>query len=546
MRRLEDRLREKDILSEELINTALKKAAETHRHLAVVLLEDGFVPEGILLPVLAEHHGLRLVSIESYKIDASAVKAIPAKIAVHYKIMPLKLEDDTLTIGVYNPADLSPSEDIEANFGFRVERVLAPKREIMEALRKYYGVGAETVERILADTDLSLGGGYLYKDETQDLEKAADDASVIKLVNQLVQEAIQDNATDIHFEALRDGVSIRRRIDGILFETSVPRNIRLLYQAIVTRLKLMAGLDIVERRLPQDGKARVKIGNREYDLRISIVPAIHGEDVVIRILPAAMLFDLGQLGFSETHLKALEKYLSKPYGIIFITGPTGSGKSTTLYACLNKLNSREKKIITIEDPVEYELRGLIQTQINPSIGLTFARALRSMLRHDPDIMMVGEVRDKETAEIAIQTAMTGHLVLSTLHTNDAASAAVRLMDMGIDPYLIASTVHVFIAQRLVRSICSNCKEKAYHGNSVRYRGRGCRMCRNTGYSGRVAICERVEVTDDVRELILKRATAAEIRRAADAAGLETLAADGFQKVEAGITTEEEILRVTFV
>jgi general secretion pathway protein E len=306
----------------------------------------------------------------------------------------------------------------------------------------------------------------------------------------------------------------------------------------------MSHLDIVERRLPQDGRARVKIGHSEYDLRISVVPSMHGEDVVIRILPATMLFDLGDLGFSDRHRALLETCVARPHGIIFVTGPTGSGKSTTLYACLSRLNVRSRKIITLEDPVEYELPGVMQTQMNPKIGLTFARALPSMLRHDPDVMMVGEVRDRETAEIAVQTAMTGHLVLSTLHTNDAASGAVRLGDMGVDPYLITSTVHVFIAQRLVRVICPACKASYVADGKTLYRGAGCPDCGGTGYRGRVAIAEFIELVPEIQTLILERASATQIRAAADALDMSTLADDGMAKVAQGVTTIEEVLRVT--
>jgi type II secretory ATPase GspE/PulE/Tfp pilus assembly ATPase PilB-like protein len=324
----------------------------------------------------------------------------------------------------------------------------------------------------------------------------------------------------------------------------MPRSMRLLYAAIVSRIKLMSGLDIVERRLPQDGRARVKIGAQEFDLRTSVVPSLHGEDVVIRILPSVMLFDLSQLGLAERDVGVLQKLIARPHGILFATGPTGSGKSTTLYACLSRLNTADRKIITIEDPVEYEVRGLTQTQVNPRIGLTFARSLRSMLRHDPDVMMVGEVRDRETAEIAIQTAMTGHLVLSTLHTNDAAGAAVRLTDMGIEPYLIASTVLAFMAQRLVRVICSSCREPFQEGGETFYRGRGCRNCSGTGFRGRVAICEVLPLEPAIRDLILRRSPAAEIRAKADELGFGDLPADGWEKARQGVTTREEVLRVT--
>jgi type II secretory ATPase GspE/PulE/Tfp pilus assembly ATPase PilB-like protein len=318
-----------------------------------------------------------------------------------------------------------------------------------------------------------------------------------------------------------------------------------LYPAIISRIKLMAGLNIVERRLPQDGRARVNIGHLQYDLRVSVVPSVHGENIVIRILPTSMLFSLEQLGLSPGHSKILMDLIQLPHGIVFVTGPTGSGKSTTLYACLTRLNTRDHKIITIEDPVEYEIKGIMQTQVNPRIDLTFARALRSMLRHDPDIMMVGEVRDRETAEITIQTALTGHLVFSTLHTNDAASAAIRLLDMGVDPYLIASTVRAFMAQRLVRVVCEHCREWFDFNGRRCSRGRGCTQCNGTGYRGRVAISEILQLFPEIQDLILRRASARDIRQKAVSMGMQTLAGDGWEKITQGITTVEEVSRVTF-
>ena len=541
MRRLEDRLRESGCLGDEALGLALRRAAERRVPLAVVLIEERLVEEAALLPILAAHHGLAQVSLDQVTVEDRAIKAVPAKLAAHYEILPVRLDGSTLTVAVWNPGDSRAADDLQAHLGLAVERVLAGRRDILDALRRFYGVGAGTVARLLSE-----GGGAEIErrgEDSQDLEQQAGDVSVIRLVNQLLQEAIRDLATDIHFEARRDGVAVRRRIDGILFETPVPKDLRLLYPAIVSRIKLMSGLDIVERRLPQDGRARVHLESAEYDLRVSVVPAQHGEDVVVRILPAVMLFDLGQLGFSAANRAAIEGYLARPHGLLFVTGPTGSGKSTTLYACLSRLNRPDRKVITIEDPIEYELRGLTQTQVNPPIGLTFGRALRSMLRHDPDVMMVGEVRDRETAEIAIQAAMTGHLVLSTLHTNDAAGAAVRLQDMGIDPYLVVSTVQVFMAQRLVRTLCVECREPVADATGTRFRARGCKACRQTGYRGRVAICELVDLAEPVRACILRKASSAEIRHEADRLGMETLAVDGLHKVEAGVTTEEEVRRV---
>ncbi len=539
---LKDRLLARGLISNERLAEAVEITRRTHASLPDVLLEHRLVGEEALLEVLAGIYGLEFLRLRDSQVDARAVKAVSAKLASHYGVMPVRLRDNVLTLAVADPLDVSASEDIETNLGFQVERVLACRADIAEGLRRHYGVGAETVERILAESKGDEEPAAV--DTAHDLEKMAADTSVVKLVNQLIQEAIQSRATDIHFEVYRDGAILRRRIDGLLYDTSIHESIRLLYPAIISRIKLMSGLNIVERRMPQDGRARVKIGASEYDLRISIVPAQHGEDVVIRILPATMVFDLGQLGFSEPQLKALQKFSETPHGIIFVTGPTGSGKSTTLYACLTRLNTRERKIITIEDPVEYEIRGITQTQVNPKIGLTFAHALRSMLRHDPDVMLVGEVRDRETAEIAIQTAMTGHLVLSSLHTNDAAGAAVRLIDMGIDPYLITSTVLVFAAQRLVRTICPDCRESYESSGKRLFRGRGCRTCNQSGFRGRIAISELLPIAPEIADLILQRAPARQIRAKADELGMATMAQDGWEKVARGVTTAEEVLRVT--
>jgi len=539
---LEKRLLDGGLLSPAQLEKAKEDARLSRRSLTDVLVDNELVSETALLNILADQHGLSFLSIEDTFIDPAAIKSVSAKLAAHYGTVPVKLDGNVLTIAVSNPLDMSAAEDIEVNHGYHVERVLACRPDIRKALRKYYGVGAETVERILAEGPDRES--VETREVSHDIEKMAEDASVVKLVNQLLQEAINARATDIHFEAGRDQIVTRRRIDGVLYDTQIARDMRLLYPAIVSRIKLMAGLNIVERRLPQDGRARVKVRAAQYDLRISVVPAIHGEDVVIRILPATMLFDLSQLGFSNEHLEQLKQYISKPHGIIFVTGPTGSGKSTTLYACLSRLNTRERKIITIEDPVEYELKGLTQTQINPRIGLTFARSLRSMLRHDPDVMMVGEVRDRETAETAIQTAMTGHLVLSTLHTNDAAGAAVRLIDMGIDPYLVTSTVLVFVAQRLVRVVCRNCKQSYEADGNVYFRGTGCRECNNSGFYGRMAICELLPLTPGIQGLILQKSSAADIRAKADELGMRTLPQDGLEKVKTGSTTPEELARVT--
>ncbi|OVE76586.1 hypothetical protein BVX97_00730 [bacterium E08(2017)] len=542
--KLADRLVDKGLLTKDQLEKALERSRVAYKPLPQVLREENLVSESDLLKVMAEQHGLEFVVLADMALDQAAIKSVSAKLTSHYSVMPTALTGKTLTLAVSNPLDMAPVEDIETNLGLRVERVLACTDDIMKALRKHYGVGADTVEKILAEnTDRD---DVQVLEESHDLEKMAEDASVVRLVNQLLQEAIEDRATDIHFEMHRGEVIVRRRIDGVMYDTSIAKNMMLLYPAIVSRIKLMSGLNIVERRMPQDGRARVRIQNNDYDLRISIVPAIHGEDIVIRILPSTMLFDVGKLGYSDEHLDSLKHYISQPHGIIFVTGPTGSGKSTTLYACMSQLNTRDRKIITIEDPVEYELKGITQTQINTKIGLTFAHSLRSMLRHDPDIMMVGEVRDKETAEIATATAMTGHLVLSTLHTNDAAGGAVRLIDMGIDPYLITSTVQLFIAQRLVRVICAECRESYEDNGKTLYRGAGCKNCNNSGFQGRVAIAEFLPLIPEIQELIIAKSSAKVIRDKANALGMKTLLQDGQEKVLAGVTTAEELLRVTSI
>ena len=384
---------------------------------------------------------------------------------------------------------------------------------------------------------------------------------MVRLVNQILQQAIHGRATDIHFEHFRSELLLRYRVDGILYDAQVSENMRYLYPAIISRIKVMANLDIVERRVPQDGRAKVKIAEQEYELRVSVLPTLSGENVVIRILPMLMLFSMADLGMQPGELQILQRVLQKPHGIIFVTGPTGSGKTTTLYTCLSRLNTRERKIITIEDPVEYELRGVSQIQVNPKINLTFAGALRSILRHDPDVIMVGEVRDFETASITIQTALTGHLVFSTLHTNDAAGAATRLIDMGIDPFLITSSVEMFVAQRLIRKICAQCKEpsktpldksqlanlpKGVDPGKPVFRGKGCSACNNTGYKGRTGIYELLVMNETIREMILRKESSDKVEARAVELGMKPMAQDGWEKVFAGITTPEEVQRVTQV
>jgi type II secretion system protein E len=557
--RLGDILVEKKIITPQELEMAVKEQEKTKEVLGQILIKMGLITERELLQALAEQQGIAFVELKEIEIDEKVIKRVPAKFAWHYKIMPISIESNILTVAISNPFDMWPLDDLETNLGYRVEKVLATSQDILEAIRKYYGVGAETIERILAEERPGEEERLevAVKEKVEDLEKMVEDASVIKLVNQILQQAINDRATDVHIEHFRDELILRYRVDGILYDTQVSEKIRYLYPAIVSRIKVMSGLDIIERRLPQDGRAKVKIGKSEYDLRVSVIPTLYGENIVIRILPTTMLFSISDLGMSKRDLEILERLLRKPHGIIFVTGPTGSGKSTTLYASLSKLNTRERKIVTIEDPIEYELRGVSQTQINPRINLTFARMLRSMLRHDPDVIMVGEVRDFETAEITIQTALTGHLVFSTLHTNDAAGGITRLIDMGIDPFLISSSVEAFIAQRLVRVICPKCKIKIQNSKvkiaelttgrkTEVYQGKGCKACNNTGYTGRTGIYEILLVSDEIKKLILEKTSSDIIKKKAIELGMKTLKEDGWEKALAGITTIEEVMRVTQV
>ncbi|MBN1869291.1 MAG: Flp pilus assembly complex ATPase component TadA [Candidatus Omnitrophica bacterium] len=557
--RIGDILVEKKIITQEELDLAVKEHQNTKEFLGQALVRLNIITEEKLLKVLAEQQGVKFLNLKEMKIADKVIESVPAKFAWHYKIMPIRIDGNVLTVAISNPFDMWPIDDLETNLGYRVEIALAVASDITDAIRKYYGVGADTIERILAEapkTEVKEEEGG-SQEKVQDLETGAEDASVVKLVNQILQQAISDRATDIHLEHYRDELLLRYRVDGVLYDTQVSENIKYLYPAIVSRIKVMANLNIVERRIPQDGRAKAKIGDKEYELRISIIPTLYGENIVIRILSTLMLLSIKDLGMEEKEIRVVEGLLAKPHGIIFVTGPTGSGKTTTLYTCLSKLNTRERKIITIEDPVEYELRGVSQIQVNPKIDLTFAAALRSILRHDPDVIMVGEVRDTETAQITIQTALTGHLVFSTIHTNTAAGGATRLVDMGIDPFLITSSVEAFIAQRLVRVICPECKtqvtgETLDIGETLPgidpgrpfYRGKGCPSCNNTGYKGRAGIYEILVMNEAIRELILKKASSDVIERRSREMGVKSLAHSGWEKVFAGVTTPEEVRRVT--
>jgi len=427
-------LLKKGLITQEQLNQALKDSAGQEDMLGKVLVSGGLLKEEDLLRILSEQFNLPFYArLKDAHISGEVVKAVPAKFVQHYGFMPISLEGSVLTVAVYNPMDIWLAENIKLNLGFAVKRVLATRREVETAIHKYYGAVAGTVDRIM-EGKVSAGTKLIKDESVEDIEKNADEASVIKLVNQIISEAIKMQATDIHIEIYVDKVVLRYRIDGVLREMKMPQDAYYIEPAIVSRIKIMCHLDVVEHRVPQDGRAKVRLlDGQEVDLRVSILQGYFGENVVIRILPSHVLLDLDKIGFLPQDLDTINKLIQKPNGIILITGPTGSGKTTTLYTCLTRLNRKEVKIISIEDPVEYAIEGITQIHVNPKVGLTFASALRSVLRHDPDIMMIGEIRDSETADLAIRSSLTGHLVFSTLHTNDSATGIARLMDMGIQP-----------------------------------------------------------------------------------------------------------------
>ncbi len=556
--RLGEILIQKKLITPQALEHGLVEQKKSGELLGRVLVRLGYLSERQLLEGLAAHLQLPIVSIKQLTVDEQAIKKVPVRFAWHYRCMPVRLKGKTLTLAMSDPLQVRPVDDLKVHYGLEADVVLSTDSEIQEAIQHYYGVGADTVGEIL-DAAPSNGQSPSHSTSTEepttDLERMAGDASIIRLVNQLLLEAYRARASDVHIEPYRDSLSIRYRVDGVLYDVPVPDEIRRFHQAIISRIKIMSGLDIVEKRLPQDGRIKVTVGSEEVELRVSIMPSLYGENVVLRLLPIKMLFDLDRLGMAPEDLKTLEQTIAKPHGVIFVTGPTGSGKTTTLYTCLSRLNTPDRKIITIENPIEYELKGVTQIPVAPKLGFTFMEGLRSMLRHDPDVMMVGEVRDQESADITIRMALTGHLVFSTLHTNDAAGSVTRLLDMGIEPYLISSTVLAFIAQRLVRMICPDCKAVdptpvVLHGKtqeqipSTVYKGKGCEACRMSGYRGRLGIYEVLVINPAVRALIMEKAPAETIKQHLVTGGWKTMRQDGWQKVAAGKTTPEEVLRVT--
>ncbi len=539
------------------LDQGLLKQQASGDFICAALIKLGFVSEEKVFNVLSCQLNIPYVKLKEIDIQPLVIKKVPAKFVSHYKLVPYDFKYNFLYVAMTDPLDVRILDDIKLLLGFEVKGALASEDDIRAAIRKYYGVGAETVEQIIAQKPQAQESEL--EKNIEDLETLAEDASIIKFVNQVLTEAINDRATDVHLEPFQNELRVRYRIDGLLYDINVPQTVKYFHQAIVSRIKIMSKMNIAEKRIPQDGRIKIKVNEQELDLRVSVIPTVFGESVQIRILSSGQFLELTKLGLSQDNLKIIRNLITRQHGIIFVTGPTGSGKSTTLYAALAEINSSSVKIITIEDPVEYQLRGINQIQVKPEIGFTFAAALRHMLRHDPDVMMVGEVRDAETAEIAIRSALTGHLVFSTLHTNDAAGAVTRLLDMGIEPFLVSSSLECLIAQRLIRLLCVKCKvplksaslaleEIKRSGLNAEgaqlYDAVGCKDCRFTGYYARTAIYEIITVLEPIREMILNRASSQQIKQRAVSLGMKTLRQDGLAKVLQGLTTITEVLRVT--
>jgi len=557
-KQLEKILIETGAITKEALEKAQEEQCSKGGHLGEILIKGGFITQDDLLAVLSKTFNILPLNLSRINIDPKISQLIPEKAARHYRVIPISKVDEVLTVVISDPLNILAIEHVRQMTGCEVRAVITSDSDLNETLDKCYS-DSGLVEDLLKDireSDLE------FKKEEDDVDTAqimaeTQEAPVIKLVNFIVIQAIKERASDIHLEAYENAVRVRYRIDGVLHEKhSFPKR---MYPAIVSRIKIISELDIAERRLPQDGRFKIRIGERGVDFRVNVLPGSFGEKVTIRILDSSSLpRELQELGFDEDSLKKFQEGILHPYGIILVTGPTGSGKTTTLYSALRQINIPDRQIITVEDPVEYSLMGINQIHIRPEIGLTFPAALRAILRADPDVVMVGEIRDKETAEISVKAALSGHLTFSTLHTNDSVGAISRLIDMGIEPFLISSSLVMVVAQRLARKICGQCKEmfkvpqdalkdiglKSEIPTDVLYRGRGCKACNNTGYRGRVAVVEVLNLNDEIKELIMKRADSNQIKKVAVASGMETLRDNALRKVLAGITTIEEVMRIT--
>ena len=541
--RLGEMLIARQQITQEDLDRALELQKERGEKLGKILVDLGFIAHRDVLSALSDQIGVPLVAIEGPPAVSPETEKVSARFLRQFRCFPVALQDSTVTLAMGDPLDFETIAAVRAFTGLRVEPALAPEQEIIDAVDRYYGDSQEK-------SPTGFDGDAEASENLEHLRDMASEAPVIRTVNAMIAQAVEKRASDIHIEPFEKEFRIRFRVDGVLYSQDPPP--REMKAAMISRLKLMAKLNIAERRLPQDGRIKIKSLGREVDLRVSTLPTLYGESVVMRLLDrsAGDFYDLKKLGFDQHMLGRMEHYTSMPHGIFLVTGPTGSGKSTTLYSALKRINKTDKKIITIEDPVEYQMDGINQIHVNPQIGLTFASGLRHIVRQDPDVIMVGEIRDRETADVAIRASLTGHFVFSTLHTNDAPSAISRLTDMGVENYLITSSLVGVLAQRLVRVICSHCRVEdgermAPNGEAILcFRGAGCDHCFGTGFQGRVGIFEMMEITDEMRRLIMANEDASVITAAARRNGMRNLREDGWLKVKQGVTTSQEVMRVT--
>ncbi|MDY0149868.1 MAG: GspE/PulE family protein [Kiritimatiellia bacterium] len=534
------------------------KQRESEGVLSATVVELEYAREEAFLKALAEAMKVPFVRVGEQPIPGEILEKVPTKAVFQYNVIPVGVEGAALRVATSEPFRPGLADALRLASGLRIKFALAPAGDIENAAKKFYGVGADTLDRLIAGNQLDLDEDL--GPAVGDLSDLDQDASVVKFVNQIIWECHHDRGTDIHIEPLEADLRIRYRIDGVLHPTPLPPQMKRFQSAIISRIKVMAGMDIAEKRLPQDGRISLRVKGEEIDVRVSTMPTVYGESVSLRLLMRSSgMFGMDKLGLFKDDADILNRLIRRPHGILLVTGPTGSGKSTSLYAWLHTINSVDKRILTVEDPIEYEMAGINQIQMRPEIGLTFAMGLRHILRQDPDVIMVGEIRDQETADIAIRAALTGHLVFSTLHTNDSAGGITRLVDMGIEPFLVASSVEALVAQRLVRRLCPECKRPwklempflEHVGFPIEQLSEGticepvgCETCRGTGYSGRTGIYEILLVSDAIRQMVVEHQSAADIKTSALQNGMRTLRTDGWRKVLAGITTLEEVLRVT--
>ncbi|MBI4387930.1 MAG: Flp pilus assembly complex ATPase component TadA [Candidatus Omnitrophica bacterium] len=557
--RLLNHLKKKKVITEHDIARITQQQKLTDKKIAVLLTEEGLISEKDVAFLMADETGAPCLSLNLIKIDPDVIKLVPKRIVERYQLIPISKIGCILSVGMTDPFNVFAVDDLKEVTGCAVRPIAITFKDMQSAFDTYYSETAHLeeffdVENVDPD---SIEVASETEEAEHDVKPMADQAPVIRMVNLILQEAIKRRASDIHFEPYQNYFRIRYRIDGILREAFTPP--KQMYSSILARIKIVSDIDITEKRLPQDGRFRAKFENRDIDFRVSVLPTYYGEKAVLRVLDkTALSVGLEQLGFLPDGVKAFQEIIKRPYGMILVTGPTGSGKSTTLYAILNQLNTKDRNIMTIEDPVEYQVQGITQTQVNPEIGLTFAAGLRSLLRQSPDIILVGEIRDTETADIAVKAALTGHLLFSTLHTNNASSTVSRLMDMGIEPFLIASSLIAMTAQRLLRKICSTCREpykipeEALHRlqiepshikNVVPHHGRGCAACNQTGYKGRIATMEILVMDAELQQMVIDQRHSGEIETAARKKGMRTLFENAFETFRAGHTTLEEVLRV---